>query len=59
MRTPKTSTPLRLVLGAAGLGLALVAAPFVTTAVAGMATQTQVEEPRLLPASNTKSAPAA
>jgi peptide-methionine (S)-S-oxide reductase len=59
-RTPtKTSTPLRLVFGAAGLGLALLAAPFVTTAVAGMAAPTQVEEPRLLPASATKSAPAA
>src|SRR4051812_8242570 len=54
-KTTKTSTPLRLAMGAMGLGLALVAAPFVTKAVAGMATSTQVEEPRLLPASTTKS----
>jgi peptide-methionine (S)-S-oxide reductase len=52
---PKTT--LRLFLGAAGIGLALVAAPMVTRAVAGAAAETAVEAPRGLPASLTKSAP--
>lgn len=49
----------KLMAGAAGLGLVMVAAPFATRALADMAAPTQVEEPRLLPAATTKSATAA
>ncbi|CAN5221208.1 peptide-methionine (S)-S-oxide reductase MsrA [soil metagenome] len=45
----------RLLLGAAGLGMVLLAAPMAGRALAALAGPTSVEEPRLLPASTAKS----
>lgn len=57
LQSAKNKTGLRLMLGAAGLGLALVTAPMIGQAIAGPAASAAVEDPRLLPVANVKSAP--